>query len=84
MEKPKIQQFRIWDGCLSSPDLILGSWRIPRELLVFSRCWNLKTLISTKECLSDRVNELASEREGKQAKSKVSLLHVFTEGGAQL
>lgn len=27
-------------GCHSSLDLLLESWRIPRELLVFSLSWN--------------------------------------------
>lgn len=44
--------------------MVLASRRIPRELLVFSLCQNLKVITSGNECLISRVDELASEGEG--------------------
>lgn len=53
----------------SSPDLAPRSWRIAGELLVL-------TLVMKRH--SNRVDEFANEREGKQAKTKVCLFHTFS------
>jgi len=37
-------------------------------------------LIPAKECLNDRINELASKSESKQAKGKVSFFHALSCG----
>lgn len=50
--------------------MVLAFRRIPRELLVFSLCQNLKVITSGNECLISRVDELASEGEGKQTECK--------------
>lgn len=53
---------------------------IPRELLVFSWCWNPGGVVSSiaKKDLGNRMDELASEDEGKQTTSKSFLLsHPF-------
>lgn len=63
-------------GCLCSPNLLLGSWRSPREMLVFSLCWDTKKLVlrMAKEHSSNRSDEHNGESERKQAKSWVSSL----------
>lgn len=60
-------------GCLSSCNLMLEPWRVSKELLGFSLCGILEkwVLIPVKECLSNRINELARESEDRQAKSKI-------------
>lgn len=46
---------------------LLGAWRIPGELMVFSVCWNHEEgRLDTSH--SNRVDELASESRSKQAK----------------
>lgn len=50
-------------GCFWSPSLILEPGKIPQLLPLFSLHWNLAGC--------NRVNELASESEGKQAKRKI-------------
>lgn len=59
-------------GCLSSPSAVLGSERMPGELLIFSPHWNPKemALMQVKKCLSSSIDELASQSEDKQATSK--------------
>lgn len=75
MEMPRIGSSSVCEaGCLSSPnlsvvpedswDLLLFSLRIPKKLV----------LVLSNECLSNRIDELASESGGNQAKSKYSLL----------
>lgn len=53
-------------------NLVLESQRTPRDLLVFYLLFNVKEiiLILAKECLSNRIDDLARENENKQAKSK--------------
>lgn len=64
-------------GCPSSPNPVLGSsCRIPRGRWS-SVCTGLlknRVLTPARGCLSSRVDEPASESEGKQAKSKSILL----------
>ena len=48
--------------------------------LVYVRIPKKWVLISVKECLSGRMEELASETEGKQAKAKVSFSRVLSYG----
>lgn len=55
----------------SSPDLAPRSWRIAGELLTL-------TLVMKRH--SNRVGGLANKREGKQAKTKVCLFHIFYGG----
>lgn len=55
----------------------------PRELLVFSLCWNSEEVIPAKESLNNRIDELASKNEGKQAKSKTSNFHFLFYGPIQ-
>ena len=51
---------------------MLGSERMPGELLIFSPHWNPKeiALMQVKKCLSSSIDELASQSEDKQATSK--------------
>lgn len=65
-------------GCLSSADLVLESWRILRELPIFSLVRILKILVLEKECLSSTVSEFASKSEGKQAKANASYLCILS------
>lgn len=60
-----------WNCFLSSPDLVLDSLRIPRELLVFSLHGHPGELVlmPVKQCFRSRTDELTTESEGKQAKS---------------
>jgi hypothetical protein len=68
---------RIWwlfrGGCLYSSSLVLESWWVPGELLVFSLGWSYAEiffLILVKKCYSNKKNELAFKCEVQQAKSR--------------
>ena len=56
--------------------LVLECQRVLRELLGFHLHWNHEAMGSNKneKCLSNRLAELVSKSEGKQAKSKSFLL----------
>lgn len=62
---------------ICNSNLVLESQGIPLEMLVFSLHWNHKKQVPTlaKECLSNKINEFASESDDKQAKSKSFLFH---------
>lgn len=72
-------QFSPKSGYVSSPKLLLGFWKIPGQLVVFSLHWILNPeevgLARAKECFCSRTDELASASEGKQAKGKVAFFH---------
>lgn len=53
---------------------MLESWRIPRELVVFGRCWNDKEVGSNirKGMFSNRVDELASGNKNRKTRTEDS------------
>jgi hypothetical protein len=55
--------------CLSIFNLALKAWRIPRELLVFSKCWKPQEVGSNtgKEALRQQGKSIASEKKGKRS-----------------
>ena len=67
--------FYTWDWVIS-PSLMLESQGNPGNVLFSAYSGILKKYVLTraKECLSSRIDELASKSEGKQVKSKSSLL----------
>jgi hypothetical protein len=56
-------------SCLGSPSVVLKAWRTLGALLVFTVHWSPKGIWCNTSC-SDRIDELATESEGKEAKSK--------------
>lgn len=58
-------------SCLTTSNLALESFRIPRKLLVSSLPWHPKdvVLILAKECHSNKIAGLSCESEGRQAKN---------------
>lgn len=60
-------------GSLNSPNLVLGPWRISREMQDFSSLHGNPEELSSKKPWSNGLDGLASQSEGKQAKSRASL-----------
>lgn len=73
----RLQVFQI--GFLCSSSLVLESWRISRELLVFSLHKNPEKVAFNTSC-SNRMDELANKSDGKRQKAKVSFIYVLYIG----